>query len=339
MKYFKYTVLLFIVYQFYSCGSPTETVVERPIDKLNIPLKDIVVFTASFQDSYDKLVFMDINNTENYVFVESDSAGLMGVAAFNSAKNKLLVTGSTWIQFEVGYPFYLYDLQDDMSRLVYGRDANNDIICKPGRVPVWFNDDSGFFIYGFKDFLYFKFEDWNYYKIPPSTQNPKIIAGLKIDNTIIAVENLSYVPVKKIYKSQSDSDFRISNYSLNGELIESFSNQYIQNGKLLTISYTQKNIEWSQSAQKFVLAELEEDKYNSKISITDYTGSYYRTFTDGSSRDYFPTWGPDGEKIFFIRDIGYEISKIMMIDVNQGTVQDFLNPADLGARSLENVEY
>lgn len=81
-----------------------------------------------------------------------------------------------------------------------------------------------------------------------------------------------------------------------------------------------------------------------KIAVTDFTGNYYKEYTNGDFVDDHPKWGPDGKTILFDRralnDHSITGYKIMKINTETGEVTEFINPNVIsGAISLLYPEF
>ncbi|MFC1564440.1 hypothetical protein ACFL6G_05850 [candidate division KSB1 bacterium] len=315
--------ILFISILSISCSSPTDNDTLSFLNEpFNVPVKDIVAFSARFEDNAGnlqwRLVLIDIHDRSHYKILNCDTVSVYG-KKFSPGKDKILFNGEGSISIYDAYPqFFIYDVRENTILPLQRKDNGGYIDPINGAYPVWFNDESGFYFWslGSSSTYYYKFPENNSFLLDMKDLHARVI-GIMEDNSIIAYNRDSGCHLF----DDSGNYIRI----LGSEHINDFSKNGIDFGEYGEYL----NIDWHQGAELFVYS-------GSKITVADMDSNVLREFEGTVNSDYCPVFGPDAENILFLRG---STGVIMHIDVETGTVSDFLCPDDIGAVRIMSVDY
>ncbi|MFC1564339.1 hypothetical protein ACFL6G_05345 [candidate division KSB1 bacterium] len=336
MKFLFSIVLLTCQVLQFSCSSPLIDeghVIDEP---LNIPLKDMIAFSAVYSPrpkSYDyKIILADFNDITKHQIID-DKGMSLAYPRFNKNKNMILLNNYSDYVFDGGPGFAIYDV---VYNFLYRLNPENTLNTVCGIEPVWFPDGTGFYFRGIQ------FTTTETFNINDRVLDNFLINGrfgASVEAVIGQDTLLVYAcgtPVEPEERCFCLSDFSGNYISKvdNPNLIRYTSDQ--------TIKKYVDGIDFNSKYGLLTYREFNRDSgYIGRIAVTDLKGDYYINYTDGP-QDYNPVWGPGGRYILFqrgLRESHYDYFKIMLIDTETGVVRDFILPEDFGAVSVKYPDF
>jgi len=281
----------------------------------NVHPENLVAVTGYFEKNgvhSTHIVLVDFYNLKNYKII-TDTTMRAVEPRFSNDKRKIVFGDYYHYAFDAGAGLVLYDLMNDTFLPLYYRIVS-DV------PPVWNYDDTGIYYNVYMGGLLFYLFSIQASESLHGGQDflPYWPVGLKGQDTIIVFA----------YKDGKPGFYLAD---LNGNYLSTINNPYFE---LIQVnSVTKKgvtNLNWNDKYGLFVYSEIDSSVDGRKISVTNLDGSYYRSYTSGDYNDDHPVWGPESRYILFERKhkspLGY---RIMLIDRETGTVQDFLKPGDI----------
>ncbi len=345
MNRITYCIAVLAIIYICSCISPNEP--NNRDQPLDVPGKDLIAFKAKFpQENGTHLVLMNFYDRMSFRIVRVDSVDMSGCNIFNYDKTQILMHAKPWwidiYSFgpRLGGPLGIYEINENKITLLYRLDRGNFEYIS-GVAPVWFRDDTGFFT-GYENLSYFLFEKWKCYTI-----NDDLVGSI---NPLGADDCDNIVALYSEYSGvDSVRTFYLIKINKNGNILNMVKNDKLKNMLFsdmppgpFTINNKAINISWDSAKDLFIFSEKGAVERKTKISLTNWDGTYYKSLTSGYYRDDAPVFGPAGNFVMFNRVIDntqYLNYKFMIVDLRTGEVKEYLLPEDIGAERIYGIDY
>jgi len=278
---------------------------------------------------------LDYNNKRNLRIVQPDSFFVYWETKFSPDKSKLITNGTGYSDMiyttAPGWPFLIYDIEDNTFQRVNGIDNESGEYKYPHlQNSIWFNDGTGFYfeyvgwLLGSTTYNYYDIFNMTFSKVDFASDRIIFLIGLMENNSLLSLYEEESEQLKlTVYEPGTDSQIFLQNNVISEKLKKRHWH----------------NIEWSQESELIVFSEFYPDNSHSKISVTNLDGTYYKTYTSGEYKDNRPIWSPDGSTILFQRAIDNNSYKFMKIDLETGTVSDFLEAGEIDAVEIYDLDY
>lgn len=297
----------------------------------SIKRENAVTFIAVFNDPQykigfkRKLVIADFYNPSNFTILSPDTVGFTVPPKFSPDKSKILFAV---ISREVlhNYQFYCYDL---ISQKIWALEKNS---LEPtdrfvyGVYPIWNSEESGFYFSKSSSFagrtvLFYNFYDKSEQLLRPYSSSSVYVVGIAGKDTLIVFSN------DRKFDGQWGHYFTDKNLNYIRRIKTQYLDMIIKNGVIVKFS---NFADWRKDLNLIAFSETDSTARGYKISVSDFEGNYYRSYTFGEYIDDHPVLSPDGKFILFDRqaldDYRGEKSKLMVINRETGEVKEFINP-------------
>jgi len=323
MKVFGTIIILALL--IFNCFSPT-----GPPGIEGVPVENLVAVVAKFGNTR-KIVLFDYYKPYNFTIVEKEYFDPT-VLKFSHDKSKILANNWGIYSAHVGASLTLFSISEKKFILPLVNEYGEEIY---GQKFLWKFDNSKFYSYqkgatGVTIYLYNIFDkksvNLDFSPIIPLSNGNIIVLGRPKESS----NNFATIYI-------IDENFNHLRNIFNGYLAAAriFPPPAIE--KISKGSRYILDLDYFEELELFVYTKVEGYTLG-KIAITDLEGTFEKILVDGSENGH-PVFGPNGNTIIFERYIDKEYSKLMIVDIETGIVDEFVIPSNFGANSVYSPDY